>query len=380
MKIGFLTPEYPHLETTKSAGIGSSIKNLAKALSSSGVEVFLFVFDQNKTTYIKEEGIHIYLIEKKSYLTMGWYLNRKRIQNYISQIINTEEINLIESIDWTGITAFMSFRIPLIIRLHGSDAYFCKLEKRKQKWKNYFFEKIALKKADAFISPTNFAGEIAIKIFNLKQDRIRTIHYGLDLEKFKNHNPTDYQSNTVLYVGTIIRKKGVFELMKIFDSLLMTNPEAELILVGNDAPDILTGSKSTWEMLQNQMSHKVKSRIRFLGSIPYGEIDELISKSQICVFPSFAETLGMVTIEAMALNKPVVNSNIGWANEIIEDGVSGFLVHPKNHTEYANKISLLLSDKNLCAKIGLSARKQIERKFDIAKIAHQNIQFYSQFI
>lgn len=380
MKIGFITPEYPHLETTKSAGIGSSIKNLAQALSSSGVEVFLFVFNQNQTKLIQDDGLQIYLIENKPFFILGWYLNRKRIQNFINEIIDAKNINLIESVDWTGITSFMSFRMPLIIRLHGSDAYFCKLEKRKQKLKNYFFEKMALNRADAFISPTDFAGQITAKIFNLKNNKIKTIHYGLDLEKFKNNNPSTYLSNTVLYVGTIIRKKGVFELMKIFTRLLKTNPEAQLVIAGNDSPDIQTGSKSTWEILQNQISDNVKSKIRYLGSIPYCEINELISNSQVCVFPSFAETLGMVTIEAMALQKPVINSNIGWANEIIEDGVSGFLVHPRNHTEYADKISLLLNDEKLCLKIGQSARIQIERKFDIDKIAQQNIQFYSTFL
>jgi glycosyltransferase involved in cell wall biosynthesis len=55
-----------------------------------------------------------------------------------------------------------------------------------------------------------------------------------------------------------------------------------------------------------------------------------MKQAQVCIFPSFAETLGMVTIESMALQKPVVNTSIGWAPELIIDG-SGFL-HPQNHS------------------------------------------------
>jgi len=54
--------------------------------------------------------------------------------------------------DWTGISAFMNLKCPIVIKCHGSDTYFCALEKRKQKFKNYFLEKKALKSADYILS------------------------------------------------------------------------------------------------------------------------------------------------------------------------------------------------------------------------------------
>ena len=88
----------------------------------------------------------------------------------------------------------------------------------------------------------------------------------------------------------------------------------------------------------------------------------------------------MVTIESMALQKPVVNTNIGWAQELIADGVSGFLVHPQDHSLYANRILQLLSDTNLCLNMGGNARKRVESVFDIEKIAQKNIVFYKSII
>ena len=73
----------------------------------------------------------------------------------------------------------MRFSVPLVIRFHGSDAYFCKLDNRKQKLKNYLFEKNAINSAKAYIAPTSYAGNETGKIFNLKDDKIKTIHYGL---------------------------------------------------------------------------------------------------------------------------------------------------------------------------------------------------------
>jgi glycosyltransferase involved in cell wall biosynthesis len=78
----------------------------------------------------------------------------------------------------------------------------------------------------------------------------------------------------------------------------------------------------------------------------------------------------------MALQKPVVNTNIGWAQELIVDGESGFLVHPQDHTLYADRILELLADANLCLTMGDNARKRVEAVFDIEKIAQQNILFY----
>jgi len=88
----------------------------------------------------------------------------------------------------------------------------------------------------------------------------------------------------------------------------------------------------------------------------------------------------MVTIEAMALQKPVVNTNIGWAQELMEDGISGFLVDPKNHSHFANRIITLLKDTNFCLTMGKNARQRVVAVFDIEKIVHQNIVFYQSII
>jgi glycosyltransferase involved in cell wall biosynthesis len=114
--------------------------------------------------------------------------------------------------------------------------------------------------------------------------------------------------------------------------------------------------------------------------MPYNEVVNYIRKANVCVFPTFAETLGMVTIESMAMKKAVVNSNIGWSQELIIDGESGYLVHPGEHDLFANRISNLLDNDALCLKIGEQARKRVEAKFDINKLVTENIEFYKKVI
>ncbi|NJB81746.1 glycosyltransferase family 4 protein [Wenyingzhuangia aestuarii] len=381
MHIAFLTPEYPHIKTGHSAGIGSSIKNLVQALGKEQHQITVFVYAQKNNEIFNDNGVTIHLIKNEKYTFGKWYFYRKHIQNYINNITASEKIEIIEAPDWTGITAFMSFKIPLVIRLHGSDAYFCYLEKRKQKLKNFWFEKLAIAKANAFIAPTTYAGKVSKDLFKIKNKEIKTIHNGVELNRFEKYPTDQYSNGLILYFGTIIRKKGVLELPAIMAEVVKQYPQAHLVLIGDDARDIKSNSPSTWELMKEQLnSFSTKVKVVYLGKVPYDAVQDYIKKAHVCVFPTYAETLGMVTIESMAMQKAVVNSNIGWSQELIIDGESGFLVHPSDHSEYASKIVKILENNTLKDTIGKAARKRVEQVFDIDKKAVENVTFYKKII
>lgn len=380
MHIAFLTPEYPHPRVLHAAGIGTSIQNLVEALVTKGVQVSVFVYGQSEAAVFEEAGIRIHLLKTQKYKILGWYWHRKFIQKYLNKHIVSEKIDLIEAPDWTGITAFMNLKAPLVIRFHGSDTYFCHLEKRKQKRKNYWFEKLAIMRATAFVAPTAFAADVTKELFGLARKNISVIYNGINLHEFKNDFLLLFEKGLILYVGTIIRKKGVLELPAIFNKVREAIPEVRLVLIGSDAADIQTQSSSTWELLKKEFEEGDLEQVSYLGKMPYANVQECIRKANVCIFPSFAETFGMVTIEAMAMQKPVVCNDFGWSQELIVDGESGFLVPPTNHAEFAKHIVTLLDDQNLCKKIGHAARQRVESTFDIQQIAQQNIDFYESII
>ena len=380
MHIAFLTPEYPHSKTPNSGGLGTSIKNLAAALVKKDAKVSVFVYGQKSNEVIDDNGIKVHLIQQKKYAFATWFFYRKHLQNYLQNVIDKENIDIIEAPDWTGISAFMKFNIPLIIRFHGSDTYFCNLEKRKQKRKNYWFEKIAISNAKAFIAPTTFAGDLSKQLFHINNNKIETIPYGLELEKFSNANPESFDKGLILYIGTVIRKKGVFELPHIFKKVRLHHPDAKLLIIGNDAHDIQSANTSTWELVKNLFDVNDLNNVDYLGKIPYLKVQEFIKKANVCIFPTYAETLGMVTIESMAMHKAVVNSNLGWATELIDDSINGFLVHPSNHDLFASRIIEILSDEKLNATIANNARLKVEACFDIHKLVQKNLDFYKKMI
>lgn len=144
----------------------------------------------------------------------------------------------------------------------------------------------------------------------------------------------------------------------IFNKVIEKNPDAKLILIGKDVSDIISGNSSIWQMMQELFTSKAKQNVTYLGSVPYDEIKQKIQDATVCVFPSFAEAFPVSWLEAMAMEKPIVASNIGWANEMVDDADNGFLVHPTSHDIFAEKINTLLNDEELCLKMGKSARKK----------------------
>ncbi len=380
MHLGFVTSEYPHLRISRAAGIATSLKNLVDALVRRGVEVSIFVYHEKEDVVFTEDGIRFHLLKKRHYPILGWYRYRKHIAAYVNKFVRSDGIDAIEAPDWTGITAFMKLDAPLVIRFHGSDTYFCYLDGRVQKWKNKFFEKQAVKRAVAFIAPTTFAGQESAKLFGLPKDKVTTIHYGLNLADFRNEDPSEFTKYRLLNIGTIIRKKGVFQLAEMFSKLVAVEPRAELILIGSDSGDMKTGSESTWEVLQPHFSDEAKKRVKYVGKIPYGEVKQHIREAHVCVFPSLAETLGMVTIESMALQKVVVNTNYGWAEELIDHGVNGYKADPNDTDAYVKIITDLFSSEQKTLEIGKAARTKIEKVFDMEKIVQTNIEFYEQII
>ena len=129
MNIGFLTSEYPHNNTGSSGGIGTSIKNLADALTELGHRVTVFVYGQAADDEFSDGPIRIAQIQNVRYNGLSWYLTRKKIQNVINKQVIGKQLDIIEAPDWTGITAFMRLKCPLVIKLHGSDTYFCHFDK-----------------------------------------------------------------------------------------------------------------------------------------------------------------------------------------------------------------------------------------------------------
>jgi starch synthase len=379
MNIAFLTSEYPHPKVSFAAGIGTSIMNLSKGLVNQGHQVSVLIYGQNKDENFSEDGISFYKIKNRKLKGFSRILTQKKIQNILNSLVAKGEVDIVEAADWTGITSRINLNCPLVVKLHGSDTYFCHLDNRPVKFWNKFHEKKALQNADNLLSVSQYTADLTKELFSLQRD-FTVIPNCIDITNFTAENATKVQENIILYFGTLIRKKGLLELPLIFNEIYKKNSQAKLILIGRDASDIVTGNSSTWEMMQSLFNKDALQKVTYLGSVPYDEIRTHIGEATVCVFPTFAEALPVSWIEAMAMKKAIVASNIGWASEVIEDNVEGFLVHPKEHNFFADRVLELLDNSNLRDQFGIKAREKVEEKFSIKIIATQTINFFKKVI
>jgi len=378
MKIAFLTPEYPHPKTGTAGGIGTSILNLSKALSDLGHDISILVYGQDQDDYFIEAGIHFYKIKNIKVKGLSLILTQKKVERLINTLVDSGKIDIVEAPDWTGFTAFINLKCPLVIRENGSDTYFCYLDNRKVKFKNKFLEKRALIKADGLISVSAYTGHLTNELFGIHRD-FTVIPNSIDASLFE---PKESESKklTILYFGTLIRKKGLLELPEIFNLVHNSNTDVALLLVGKDSGDIKTGSSSTWQLMQPLFNETALKKVSYLGAVEYSKIQNFIKDATVCVFPTFAEALPVSWLEAMAMEKAIVASNIGWAKEMIDDGKEGFLVRPTHHQEYAERILELLDNAHKRTLFGKAAREKVKAKFSHNLVAKQSVEFYKSVI
>ena len=377
MKIAFLTPEFPHPKMVSAGGIGTSILNLSKGLIGLGHEVSILVYGQKEDAFFVENDISFYIIKNIKLSGFSRVLTQRKIEKLINSLVKQSKIDIVEAPDWTGITSNIKTKCPMIVKLHGSDTYFCHLDRRPVKFWNKFREKRALQNATALLSVSQYTADLTKELFSLERD-FTIIPNCIDINKFSTESATKVEENIILYFGTLIRKKGLLELPLIFNEVYKKNNKAKLIVIGRDASDIISGNHSTWAMMQSLFDATALKNVNYIGSVAYDEIKAHVSSASVCVFPTFAEALPVSWIEAMALKKAIVASDIGWAAEIIEDSIEGFLVHPKNHNLFADRILELLDNQKLRNQFGIEARKKVVQKFSIEVVAKQSADFYQK--
>jgi glycosyltransferase involved in cell wall biosynthesis len=293
-----------------------------------------------------DEGVRLVHIRPTTIPKLGWLLNRLAIKREINRLVEEEGLDIVEAPDWCGLSAGIKTECPIVIRCNGSAAYFAEMNRESVSWSVRLAESIALKGAGAIASVSKFTADETARLFNLK-DKIEIIPNCVPVSESSEHQSSPSEENRVLYFGTIVRKKGVFDLPEIIRIVCEENESARFVLMGRDAADSMTGTASTISLFQKALDEQWIDYVEYLGGKSADEVRGEIAKASICIFPSYAEALPLAWLEAMSIGKPVVAYEIGWASEVIESGVSGFLVPKGDKKAFAEAIQQLLSNPEL---------------------------------
>lgn len=223
----------------------------------------------------------------------------------------------------------------------------------------------ALRRSTMVLAPSADTASKLAAVQGVPENLIRRLPWGLDPEFFStsaqqaNHLPPGFPTGRVLLTVARLdageRYKGVDTLIQALPRIQPASSDVRLAVVGDgdDRPRL--------EAMAREMG--VQERVHFLGALPTDALVPCYRRCDVFALPSGGEGFGLAFLEAMALGKAVVGGARGGTPDVIEEGVTGFLVPPGDVGRLAAILQTLLADENLRRGLGQRAKERVETSF-----------------
>lgn len=288
--------------------------------------------------------------------------------------------------------------VPLVLTVHSLEPH--RPWKEEQLGSGYrastWLEKTALLNADGLIAVSESMKRDMHQLYNISLEKIRVIHNGIDLGHYKpsfnKEIVSSYGINAdrpfVLFVGRITRQKGIIHLV---NALPYLDGDIQVVLCAGD-PDTEAIGIEMKEKVEEVRASSNNQIIWISEFVPKEHIVVLYSHASLFVCPSVYEPFGIINLEAMACNTPVVASAVGGIREVVVHDETGLLVdfesgdnfEPKRPQQFSRDLAvainqLLRSPEKLKA-MGLESRRRVENHFSWESIARKTLAFYQEVV
>ena len=390
MHIVFVCREYP--PSLRMGGIAAYLKETAENLVQLGHQVEIICASDDTRCHSEStiNGVHIIRIEGGDFIIPGiedknsrfyklrilyrFFSYRKRIKE---EILKLKHVDIIEVPEF-GAEAYylLDLPIPIVLRLHTPtllDRKNCtKKAFQLSKFYEYFVglkELKILKKAKYITSCSKSLANWCTEFVPESKGKIQVIYNSINIDKWTRNSNNLYQEDSILFVGTVAEEKGVGDLVNACQILHEGNHIVNLTIVGKLGSYALN--------LQDYCKRKKLSWCKFTGHVSRDQLQNLYSTHKVSVFPSWWEAYGLVCVEALACGNIVIGSKSGGMKEIIDDGIEGFLIPPKQPNVLSETImkALCMSHKEI-EDIRKKAHKRITDQFSTEEINKQLVNYY----
>jgi glycosyltransferase involved in cell wall biosynthesis len=245
--------------------------------------------------------------------------------------------------------------------------------------------KWGVRTADAVFSISRFVTETVVAT-GTARERVHTILNGIDLSGWEPRRdgsdirrelgiPSD--APLLASVSRLFAQKGQRELLQALARVSRKAPDVRLLIVGADALEV-HGSSFTEELKVLARDLGVAERVVFTG--PRSDVARIMAACDVFALPSFEEPFGLVFLEAMAMERPVVSLNNGGTPEVVEHGRSGLLSPPHDIDALAENIVTLLANPDLRARYGAYGRSRVLEAFSAERMARDAERAYEAIV
>jgi len=387
MKILMLTWEYPPRIV---GGIARVVHDLSKRLIKDGHEVTVVTYKEGNVPYFEDDkGVKVYrvdnyMINPNNFIDWIMQMNFNLLAKANELIDREGKFDVIHAHDWLVAYAAKalksSYDIPIVATIHATEAgRNSGIHDETQRYINDT-EWMLTYEANEVIVNSNYMKCELQRNFGLPFEKINVIPNGVNLTMYSGiEKDYDFRRNyaadnekIILYAGRLVYEKGVQYLIGAMPKILQNYNDAKLVIAGKGG--MIDELKSQVEYLG------LGNKVYFTGYMDHKSLCKLYKCADIAVFPSTYEPFGIVALEGMLAGNPIVVSDIGGLNEIVEHGVNGMKSYAGNSNSIADSILTLLYDHKLCNEIAKNAKTKVKELYNWTKIAQDTHFSYQKAI
>ncbi|NSW91513.1 MAG: glycosyltransferase family 4 protein [Firmicutes bacterium] len=387
MKILMLSWEYPPRII---GGISRVVYNLAQKLGEGGNEVHVVTCwesgakEEEFDYYVHVHRVHTCEIDASSFINWVQQMNFSLLERAVKLINEKGKVDIIHAHDW--LTAFAAkalkhiYMIPLVSTIHATEAGRNQgIHNDVQRYINSVEWWLTYESWRVIVNSKFMKDEVK-NTFQLPEDKIRVIPNGVNLDKFKNYSKdSQFRRNyamdnekIVFFVGRLVNEKGAH---------ILINAAPKIIHYYNNVKFVIAGKGPQLEYLRKIADEmNISHKIYFTGYISEDELAKLYKCADVAVFPSLYEPFGIVALEGMLANVPVVVSDAGGLGEIVEHGIDGMKSYAGNSNSLADSILEVLFNPEKAEEMKKKAMKKVHLMYNWDIITSQTLDVYKEVV
>ncbi|AEF94568.1 glycosyl transferase group 1 [Desulfotomaculum nigrificans CO-1-SRB] len=378
--------EYPPISV---GGLAQHVFDLTQAMAKQGDDIHVItrgngsIPDFENVQGVKVYRVNPFKVSSTDFVTWVMQLNMAMLETVIP-LLNELDVEIIHAHDWLVAYAAKvckhAYHIPLISTIHATEwGRHNGLHNDMQRHISDIEWWLTYESWRVICCSHYMHGELR-HVFQLPADKIRIIPNGVNPGNFKFSADTTYHRDTyaapdekiVYYVGRLVPEKGVQVLLDAVPKILYYHPKTKFVIAGTGPFADELKNKA------NQMG--IGHKVYFTGYVNDLARNSLYHYADVAVFPSLYEPFGIVALEAMAAQTPVVVSDTGGLGEIIHHGVNGMKAYTGNANSLADNILHCLMDPVSARRMREQAYRDVLEQYNWDNIARETKKVYQEII